>query len=70
MYGPQTLTCKNLQEYLKSLSKDTLDRLYNHPATCLAVFRSEAYVIRLLLRERQRIPRGKNAERYFRVIRW
>lgn len=53
MYGPQTLTCKNLQDYLKSLSRDTLDRLYNHPATCLAVFRelpalSRQFILRLL----------------------
>ncbi|KAK8387537.1 hypothetical protein O3P69_018223 [Scylla paramamosain] len=53
MYGPQTLTCKNLQEYLKSLSRDILDRLYNHPATCLAVFRelpalSRQFILRLL----------------------
>lgn len=33
------LQCKNLHEYLKELSPDILDRLYNHPATCLAVYR-------------------------------
>lgn len=33
------LVCKNLQDYLKTLSKETLDKLYNYPATCLAVFR-------------------------------
>lgn len=34
------LQCKNLHEYLKELSPEVLDRLYNHPATCLAVYRS------------------------------
>ena len=33
------LQCKNLQDYLKALPIPVLDRLYNHPATCLAVFR-------------------------------
>ncbi|XP_069186076.1 general transcription factor IIH subunit 4 isoform X2 [Procambarus clarkii] len=52
-FGTQTLTCKNLQEYLRSLAKDTLDRLYRHPATCLAVYRelpelSRQFVLRLL----------------------
>lgn len=52
-FGPQTLTCKNLQDYLKALSKSTLDALYNHPATCLAVFRelpelSRQFILRLL----------------------
>uniref|UniRef100_A0A671R6N3 General transcription factor IIH subunit 4 n=1 Tax=Sinocyclocheilus anshuiensis TaxID=1608454 RepID=A0A671R6N3_9TELE len=45
--------CKNLQEYLKELSPEILDRLYNHPATCLAVYRelpslAKNYVMRLL----------------------
>ncbi|XP_074827402.1 general transcription factor IIH subunit 4 isoform X2 [Natator depressus] len=34
------LKCKNLHEFLRGLSLGILDRLYNHPATCLAVFRS------------------------------
>lgn len=33
------LQCKNLHQYLKELSPEILDRLYNHPATCLAVYR-------------------------------
>uniref|UniRef100_A0A7N9AXY4 General transcription factor IIH subunit 4 n=1 Tax=Mastacembelus armatus TaxID=205130 RepID=A0A7N9AXY4_9TELE len=33
------LQCKNLHEYLRELGPDILDRLYNHPATCLAVYR-------------------------------
>ena len=35
----RTLECKNLHDYLQSLQGDQLDSLYNHPATCLAVFR-------------------------------
>ncbi|RXG72995.1 General transcription factor IIH subunit 4 [Armadillidium vulgare] len=47
------LVCKNLQDYLKTLSKETLDKLYNYPATCLAVFRElpemcRHFVVRLL----------------------
>ncbi|CAB1454317.1 unnamed protein product [Pleuronectes platessa] len=47
------LKCKNLHEYLRELSPDILDRLYNHPATCLAVYRelpsmAKNYVIRML----------------------
>uniref|UniRef100_A0A3Q2R413 General transcription factor IIH subunit 4 n=1 Tax=Fundulus heteroclitus TaxID=8078 RepID=A0A3Q2R413_FUNHE len=33
------LQCKNLHEYLRELNPEILDRLYNHPATCLAVYR-------------------------------
>ncbi|XP_008330026.1 general transcription factor IIH subunit 4 [Cynoglossus semilaevis] len=47
------LQCKNLHEYLRELSPDILDRLYNHPATCLAVYRelpslAKTYVMRML----------------------
>lgn len=47
------LQCKNLHEYLRELSPDLLDRLYNHPATCLAVYRelpglAKNYVMRML----------------------
>uniref|UniRef100_A0A8D3BGT2 General transcription factor IIH subunit 4 n=1 Tax=Scophthalmus maximus TaxID=52904 RepID=A0A8D3BGT2_SCOMX len=47
------LQCKNLHGYLKELSPDVLDRLYNHPATCLAVYRelpslAKNYVMRML----------------------
>ncbi|XP_035038971.1 general transcription factor IIH subunit 4 isoform X2 [Hippoglossus stenolepis] len=47
------LKCKNLHEYLRELSPDILDRLYNHPSTCLAVYRelpsmAKNYVIRML----------------------
>lgn len=33
------LLCKDLHAYLRSLPVSVLDKLYNHPATCLAVFR-------------------------------
>ena len=35
----RSLECKNLHDYLKTLPSEVLDQLYNHPATCLAVFR-------------------------------
>ncbi len=38
----KTLHCQNLHGYLKTLTPGILDRLYNHPATCLAVFRCGA----------------------------
>jgi len=49
----RTLECRNLHHYLKTLPSDVLDQLYNHPATCLAVFRelpalSKQFVMRLL----------------------
>ncbi|MCL4128639.1 UNVERIFIED_CONTAM: hypothetical protein GTU68_017594 [Idotea baltica] len=49
----KVLFCKNLQDYLKSLPKETLTQLYNHPATCLAILRelpelSRTFVLRLL----------------------
>ncbi|XP_043542048.1 general transcription factor IIH subunit 4 [Chiloscyllium plagiosum] len=49
----EKLKCKNLHEYMRSLSPSILDKLYNHPATCLAVFRelpvlAQNYVMRLL----------------------
>ncbi|XP_048472475.1 general transcription factor IIH subunit 4 [Rhincodon typus] len=49
----EKLKCKNLHEYMRSLSPSILDKLYNHPATCLAVFRelpalAQSYVMRLL----------------------
>ncbi|KAJ8300233.1 hypothetical protein KUTeg_021752 [Tegillarca granosa] len=48
--------CKDLHSYLKTLSPGVLDRLYTHPATCLAVFRelpelSKHYVMRMLFVE-------------------
>lgn len=35
----KSLQCKNLHDYLKTLAKEILERLYNHPTTCLAVYR-------------------------------
>ncbi|XP_052221725.1 general transcription factor IIH subunit 4-like isoform X3 [Dreissena polymorpha] len=54
LLSTKTLDCKDLHGYLKTLSSYTLDRLYNHPATCLAVFRelpqlAKHYIMRLLL---------------------
>lgn len=50
------LDCKDLHGYLKTLPSTILDKLYNHPATCLAVFRqlpqlSKHYVMRMLFIE-------------------
>ena len=36
---PTNLECKNLEEYLKSRPPEVLERLYNYPAICLAVYR-------------------------------
>lgn len=36
---PANLECKNLHEYLKSRSTDVLERLYDYPTICLAVYR-------------------------------
>jgi transcription initiation factor TFIIH subunit 4 len=35
----KNLQCKDLHDYLKTLPIETLDRMYNHPTTCLAVYR-------------------------------
>ena len=43
------LQCKNLQDYLKTLPLPVLDRLYNHPATCLAVFRYVETAVMILV---------------------
>ena len=54
------LECKNLFEYLNTLPAAVLDRLYGHPATCMAVFRglptmARQYVMRTLFTD-QPIP--------------
>lgn len=36
---PTNLECKNLQDYLKSRPPEVLEKLYNYPAICLAVYR-------------------------------
>ncbi|XP_065292821.1 general transcription factor IIH subunit 4 isoform X4 [Dermacentor albipictus] len=56
------LKCRDLHAYLKTLSPATLDKLYTHPATCLAVFRelpiiSRHYIMRLLFVE-QPVPQA------------
>lgn len=33
------LDCKDLHGYVKTLPPSVLDKLYDHPATCLAIFR-------------------------------
>jgi transcription initiation factor TFIIH subunit 4 len=58
----KNLQCKNLHEYLKTLPTEILDRLYNHPTTCLAVYRelpeiARHYVIRILFVE-QPVPQA------------
>jgi len=49
----RSLECRNLHDYLKTLPPEVLDQLYNHPATCLAVFRelpglAKQFIMRLL----------------------
>nr|CAG4640791.1 EOG090X04KD [Eulimnadia texana] len=58
----KALKCKDLHGYLQSLSPNVLDRLYNRPATCLAVFRelpelAKHYVMRMLFLE-QAVPQA------------
>uniref|UniRef100_A0A1Q3F3U2 General transcription factor IIH subunit 4 n=1 Tax=Culex tarsalis TaxID=7177 RepID=A0A1Q3F3U2_CULTA len=57
---PANLECKNLEEYLRSRPPDALEKLYNYPAICLAVYRelpeiARQFVIRILFVE-QPIP--------------
>ncbi|XP_060536388.1 general transcription factor IIH subunit 4 [Cylas formicarius] len=56
------LECKNLYDYLKTLPRKILERLYNHPSICLAVYRelpelARQYVIRILFVE-QPVPQA------------
>ena len=56
------LECSTLIAYLKTLPADTLSILYDHPATCLAVFRelpslAKQFVLRLLYVE-QPVPKA------------
>lgn len=58
----RTLDCKDLHSYLKTLPAGTLDRLYNHPATCLAAFRElpelcRHYIMRILFVD-QAVPKA------------
>lgn len=43
------LECKNLYDYLKSRPPAVLDKLYNHPTVCLAVYRLDHLTIIILL---------------------
>ncbi|PIK59181.1 hypothetical protein BSL78_03878 [Apostichopus japonicus] len=52
-YSQSKLDCKDLHGYLQTLPAVILDKLYNHPATCLAVFRelpllARHYVMRVI----------------------
>lgn len=38
---PVNLECKDLHGYLKSRPLDVLERLYDYPTICLAVYRLE-----------------------------
>ncbi|CAH1155068.1 unnamed protein product [Phaedon cochleariae] len=56
------LECKNLYDYLKSRPPSVLEKLYNHPTICLAVYRelpelARQYVIRILFVE-QPVPQA------------
>jgi len=58
----RSLESKNLHDYLKTLPQEVLDNLYNHPATCLAVFRelpplAKQLIVRLIYIE-QAIPQA------------
>ncbi|KAJ8916336.1 hypothetical protein NQ315_005031 [Exocentrus adspersus] len=59
---PTNLECKNLYDYLKTRPSNVLERLYNHPTICLAVYRelpelARQYVIRILFVE-QPVPQA------------
>ncbi|CAG9857801.1 unnamed protein product [Phyllotreta striolata] len=56
------LECKNLYDYLKSRPSNLLEKLYNHPTICLAVYRelpdlAKQYVIRMVFVE-QPVPQA------------
>ncbi|KAF5270866.1 hypothetical protein FQA39_LY08311 [Lamprigera yunnana] len=59
---PTNLECKNLYDYLTTRPQNVLERLYNHPTICLAVYRelpelARQYVIRILFVE-QPVPQA------------
>lgn len=61
-YSSRKLDCKDLYGYLRTLPPNILDKLYNHPATCLAVFRelpelAKHCVMRILFVE-QAVPQA------------
>ncbi|KAL3289193.1 hypothetical protein HHI36_003628 [Cryptolaemus montrouzieri] len=56
------LECKNLHDYLRTRPQNILEKLYNHPTICLAVYRelpelARQYVIRILFVE-QPVPQA------------
>ncbi|XP_045461605.1 general transcription factor IIH subunit 4 [Harmonia axyridis] len=56
------LECKNLYDYLRTRPPNVLEKLYNHPTICLAVYRelpelARQYVIRILFVE-QPVPQA------------
>lgn len=62
LFKNKGLQCKNLQDYLKTLPTNVLDKLFSHPTTCLAVFRdllevAKHLVVRLLFVE-QPVPQA------------
>lgn len=59
---PANLQCKDFQEYLRTRSADTLEKLYNYPTICLAVYRelpeiARQFIIRILFAE-QPVPQA------------
>ncbi len=62
LLSAKLLECSTLIAYLRTLPGETLAELYNHPATCLAVFRelpalAKQFVLRLLYVE-QPVPKA------------
>lgn len=59
---PANLQCKDFQEYLRTRSAETLEKLYNYPTICLAVYRelpeiARQFIIRILFAE-QPVPQA------------
>lgn len=59
---PANLHCKDFQEYLRTRSSETLEKLYMYPTICLAVYRelpeiARQFVIRILFAE-QPVPQA------------
>lgn len=59
---PANLQCMDLQEYLRTRTAETLEKLYNYPTICLAVYRelpeiARQFVIRILFVE-QPVPQA------------
>ncbi|XP_067643795.1 general transcription factor IIH subunit 4 [Eurosta solidaginis] len=59
---PANLQCMDLQQYLRTRTPETLEKLYNYPTICLAVYRelpqiARQFVIRILFVE-QPVPQA------------